>query len=72
MRSYEEKRDARRFLDDYSLSISEHYDSRSRECDRTLLGELDYYTINYEYDFDEETLSGRGLTYDKNEDDQFL
>ena len=61
--SYEEKIDARRFLEDYSLTISVYYDSRSKECSRSLLGEIDYYTINYEYDFDEEILCGCGLNY---------
>ena len=70
--SSSEKRNARNFVEDNSLSLSLYYDRRSRECSKSLLGNIGYYTLNYRYIFDEEMICGEGLTYDKSFDDMIL
>ncbi len=70
--SFKERQNARNFIEDHSLNISTIYDNRCKYCSASVLGSINYYTIDYRYDFDEESLSGQGLTYDILEDDNFM
>ena len=67
-----EKRNARNFVEDNSLTLSLYYDRRSKECSKSLLGNIGYYTLNYRYIFDEDMICGEGLIYDKSFDDMIL
>jgi len=66
-----ERNNAVRFIEDNALSVS-ITDKRNKERDRSILGTINYYTLDYLYDFDEETVSGCGLTKIKNEDSNFI
>lgn len=69
--SFEEKISAKRFIENNSINLG-NYDKRSHERVNSLFNGLDYYTVNYKYDFDENTLCGKGLEYFRDEDSDFL
>ncbi len=62
---------ARRFIEDNSISLG-IYDLRTKDKCKSVFDKLDYYTLGYKYDFDENTLSGLGLTYYKDEEDNYI
>lgn len=69
--SYNEKRKAKEYIEENSISLG-NYDIRSKAKSRTLFEGLNYYTIDYEYDFDEIKLKGTGLKYNKESDLNYL
>lgn len=69
--TFTERNNARQFIEDYSVNLG-NYDYRSKEKSHSIFSKLDYYTTNYKYDFDEEKLCGKGLDYDKDEEESFL
>ena len=69
--SFFERQNAKQLIEDNSINLG-NYDFRIREKSNSLFEGLDYYTINYMYEFDEQTLTGKGLEYYKDEDDNFL
>lgn len=64
---FSQRLEAKQFIEDHCISLG-NYDVRTREKCSSLFDGLDYYTLNYAYDFDEENLCGTGLEYFKDED----
>lgn len=59
----EERVNARTFIEQHSLSLSFFDRKRIKDCTKSLFNGLDYYTLNYYYEFNKDTLSGMGLSY---------
>lgn len=59
----EERANARAFIEQHSLSLSFFDRKRIKDCTKSLFNGLDYYTLNYYYEFNKDTLSGMGLSY---------
>lgn len=69
--SFKERQNAKEFIENYTINLG-IYDIRTKEKCKSLFGNLDYYTLNYVYNFDENTNSGIGLTYCKDKDENFI
>lgn len=69
--SFSERQKAKEFIEDYSINLG-NFDVRTKERCNSLFEGLDYYTFDYKYDFDEDTKSGIGLEYDKDEEEYFI
>lgn len=65
--SFQERMEAMQILEDYSINLG-NYDFRAEEKSNSIFSGLEYYTTNYKYDFDENTLCGKGLEYYKDGD----
>ena len=61
----------RMLIQENSLSISS-FDKRRNNLVKMSFDELDYYVVMCEYDFDYTEISGVGLTYDFDENDNFF
>lgn len=62
-----ERANARTFIEQHSLSLSFFDRKLIKDCTNSLFNGLDYYTINYSYEFNKDTLSGMGLSYNIDE-----
>lgn len=69
--SFSDRQQAKEFVEDYSINLGS-FDVRTKEKCNSLFDGLDYYTLDYKYNFDEDTKSGIGLEYDKDEEEYFI
>lgn len=71
-KNFKDRLQGQQIIDKYTISINTQYDAkRARDC-RKIKDDLHYYLIDYDYDFDEETLSGYGLGYDNKTEDNVI
>lgn len=66
-----ERINAVQFMEDHSVNLG-NYDIRTYEKSSSIFEGTDYYTLNYDYDFDEKTLKGEGFKYTKDEYSNFF
>lgn len=69
--SFKERSQAKQFIEDHAVNLGS-FDARTKERCNSLFEGLDYYTLDYKYEFDEDTMTGLGLTYYKDEESYFL
>ncbi len=69
--SFNEINSAKMFIENHSIGLG-NFDPRVHERCNSFFEKLEYFTLDYKYNFDEELLCGIGLDYDKDEDSNFL